>query len=120
MTIESAIFAVAGLSYFVLIGNVEKIYTFGFAYLNLSGVFTLMIVRERNHFWKSRPSKILSITVITGVLLVIAISILGVLELAPFGYIPVLAILGYTLIVTFLINDPVKVYLISKFRSNSR
>jgi H+-transporting ATPase len=115
MTIESAIFAVAGLSYFGLIGNVEKIYTFGFAYLNLAGVFTLMIVRERNHFWKSRPSKILSITVLAEVLLVIAISILGVLELAPLGYMPVLAILGYTLLVTFLINDSIKVYLIHKF-----
>jgi len=120
MTIESAIFAVAGLSYFGLIGNVEKIYTFGFAYLNLAGVFTLMIVRERNYFWKSRPSKILSITVLAEVLLVIAISILGVLELAPLGYMPVLAILGYTLIVTFLINDLVKVYLIRKFKSSSR
>jgi H+-transporting ATPase len=117
MTVESAIFAVAGLSYFGLIGNVERIYTFGFTYLNLSGVFTLMIVRERNHFWKSRPSKMLGITVLAEVLLVIAISVIGVLELAPLGYLPVLAILGYTLLVTFLINDPIKVYLIRKFKT---
>jgi H+-transporting ATPase len=117
MTIESAIFAVAGLSYFGLTGNVEKIYTFGFAYLNLSGVFTLMIVRERNHFWESRPSNMLSITVIAEILLVMVISVLGVLELAPLGYIPALAILSYTLLVTFLINDPIKVYLIRKFRA---
>ena len=117
MTIESAIFAVPALSYFGLIDNVEKIYTFGFAYLNLAGVFTLMIVRERNHFWESRPSKFLSITVLAEVLLVIAISILGVLELAPLGYMPVLATLGYTLLVTFLINDPIKVYLIRKFKT---
>jgi H+-transporting ATPase len=117
MTIESAIFAVPALSYFGLIGNVEKIYTFGFAYLNLAGVFTLMIVRERNHFWNSRPSKFLSITVLVEVLFVITISILGVLELAPLGYVPVLAILGYTLLVTFVINDPVKVYLTRKFRA---
>ena len=69
MTVESAIFAVLALSYFGLIGNVEKIYTFGFAYLNLAGVFTLMIVRERNHFWKSRPSRFLSITVLARSLL---------------------------------------------------
>ena len=117
MTVESAIFAVAGLSYFGLIGNVEKIYTFGFAYLNIAGVFTLMIVRERNHFWKSRPSKVLGITVAAEILFVMAISVLGILELAPLGYLPVLAIFGYTLLVTFLINDPIKVYLIRKFRS---
>jgi H+-transporting ATPase len=117
MTIESAIFAVPALSYFGLIGNVEKIYTFGFAYLNLVGVSTLMIVRERNHFWKSRPSKFLSITVLAEVLFVIAISVLGVLELAPLGYVPVLAILGYALLTTFLINDAIKVYLIRKFKT---
>jgi H+-transporting ATPase len=117
MVIESAVLTVAGLSYFGLTGSVDKIYTFGFAYLNLAGVFTLMIVRERNHFWKSRPSNFLSITVTAEILFVIAISLLGFLELAPLGYIPVLTILGFTLIVTFLINDPVKVYLIRKFKS---
>jgi H+-transporting ATPase len=120
MTIESAIFAVPALSYFGLIGNVEKIYTFGFAYLNLAGMSTLMIVRERNHFWMSRPSKFLSITVLVEVLFVIAISILGVLELAPLGYLPVLAILAYTLLTTFLINDPIKVYLTRKFKVKQR
>lgn len=118
MTIESAVFTLVGLSYFGLTGNVEKIYTFGFAYLNLSGVLTLMIVRERNYFWKSKPSKFLSITVAAEILFVIVISILGLLELAPLGYIPVLAILGYTLLATFLINDHVKVYLIRKFKED--
>jgi H+-transporting ATPase len=120
MIVESAVFALPALSYFGLIGNVEKIYTFGFAYLNLAGVFTLMIVRERNHFWKSRPSRFLSITVLVEVSFVIAISILGVLELAPLGYMPVLAIFGYTLLTTFLINDPIKVYLIRKFKTTAK
>ncbi len=120
MTVESAIFAVPALSYFGLIGNVEKIYTFGFAYLNLIGVFTLMIVRERSHFWKSRPSRFLSVTVLAEVLFVITISIFGILELAPLGYMPVLAILGYGLLTTFLINDPIKVYLIRKFKNTQR
>lgn len=118
MIIESAAFTVAALSIFGLTGNVDKIYTFGFAYLNLAGVFTLMIVRERDHFWKSWPSRMLGITVLAETLLVVVISIVGVLEMAPLGYVPALAVLGYTLLVTFLINDPVKVYLIRKFKSN--
>ena len=117
MTVESAIFTVFALSYFGLLGNVEKIYTFGFAYLNLAGVSTLMIVRERNHFWNSKPSRFLSITVLAEILFVIAISIFGVLELAPLGYLPVLAILGYALLTTFVVNDPVKVFLIRKFKT---
>jgi H+-transporting ATPase len=108
---------VPALSYFGLMNNVEQTYTFGFAYLNLAGVFTLMIVRERSHFWNSSPSRFLSITVLVEVLFVIAVSILGILELAPLGYLPLLAILGYTLLTTFIINDPIKVYLIRKFKT---
>ncbi len=119
MTVESAIFTVFALSYFGLMGNVGQIYTFGFAYLNLSGVFTLMIVRERNHFWNSKPSRFLSITVLAEILFVIAISLFGVLELAPLGYMPVLTILAYTILTTFLVNDPIKVYLIHKFKTNT-
>jgi len=116
MTIEGAVLTMISLSYFDLSGNIDKIYTFGFAYLNLQGILTLMIVRERNHFWKSQPSNFLSITVTAEILLVTAISTLGFLELAPLGYMPVFAILGYTLIVSFLINDSVKVYLMGKFK----
>jgi H+-transporting ATPase len=118
MIIESAIFTVPALTYFGLLGNVEQIYTFGFAYLNLTGVFTLMIVRERRHFWNSKPSRFLSITVLMEVLFVIAISIFGVLELAPLGILPVLAIIGYALLTTFIINDLVKVYLTRKFKTD--
>ena len=120
MIIESVIFTVPALSYFGLIGNVDKIYTFGFAYLNFAGVFTLMIVRERGRFWNSRPSRFLSITILAEVLFVIAISVFGVLELAPLGYLPVLAILGYTLLATFVINDPIKTYLIRKFKTKPK
>ena len=118
MIIESTVFTLAALSIFGLTGNVDKIYTFGFAYLNLSGILVIPIIRERSHFWESRPSKMLSITVLAEILLVIIISIVGVLELAPLGWALTFAILGYTLIVTFLINDPIKVYLIRKFRTD--
>jgi uncharacterized protein (DUF983 family) len=79
-----------------------------------------MIVRERSHFWKSRPSNVLLITVAGEILLVAAISILGFLELSPLGYMPVLVILGYTLIMSFLVNDPVKTYLIGSFKGSSQ
>ena len=120
MTIESVVLTMICWSHFGLAGNVDKIYTFGFAYLNLAGIFTLMTVRERNKFWNSRPSNFLIIVATAEILFVIAISLLGFLELAPLGYIPVLAILGYTLLVTFLINDTIKVYLIHKFKDNSQ
>ncbi len=118
MIIESAAFTLAALPIFGLAGNVAGIYTFGFAYLNMAGILTILIVRERGHFWESRPSRVLGITVLAEILLVLVISIVGVLEMAPLGYVPALSILGYTLLVTFLINDPVKVYLIRRLRTD--
>ncbi len=119
MTIESAIFAVPALSYFGLLGDMNKIFTFGFAYINFVGVSTILILREQDYFWKSRPSKFLSIVILVEVLLVTAISKLGVLELAPLGYVPMLAILGYVLFTAFAINDPTKVYLIQKLKKST-
>jgi H+-transporting ATPase len=120
MIVEGVLFTVPALSYFGLVGNVDKIYTFGFAYLNLAGISSLMIVRERNHFWDSKPSRFLSVMVLAEVLFVIVVSVVGVLELAPLGFVPVLAILGYALLTTFIINDPIKVYLIRKFKTTQR
>src|SRR5437879_4050964 len=81
--------------------------------------FTLMIVRERNHFRKSRPSTLLIIIMVGEILLVIVISLFGFLELAPLGYETLFGIRGYVLFVSFLISDPIKVYLIRKLSNNT-
>jgi H+-transporting ATPase len=117
MVIESVVFTIVALSVFGLAGSTDKIYTLGFAYLALAGMFTMVIIRERDHFWKSRPSNKVIMTVIAEALLVILVSLVGVLELAPLGYAPTLAVLGYTVLVTFVINDPVKVYLVRRFKA---
>jgi hypothetical protein len=46
------------------------------------------------------------------ILTIFVISLLGFWELAPLGYIPLLAITAYILAVTFILNDWVKVHLI--------
>jgi H+-transporting ATPase len=116
MTVESTIFAIPAFSYFGLLGNPEKIYTFGFAYFNFVGLFCILSVRERGYFWNSKPSKMLIIAILIEFVLVIAISMLGVLELAPINYSLIISLLAYTSITTLLINDPIKVHLIRKFK----
>ncbi|MCW3994683.1 MAG: plasma-membrane proton-efflux P-type ATPase [Candidatus Bathyarchaeota archaeon] len=117
MTVESVLFAIPGFLFFG-IQDPGEIYTFGFAYLNFVGLFTILSLRERSYFWKSKPSNFLIITILTQIAIIIAISILGILELAPLGYVFVLTILCYTLLTTLLINDPIKVYLMQKLRAN--
>ena len=119
MTVESTIFALPAFSFFGLVGNPEKIYTFGFAYFNFVGLFSILSVRERGYFWKSKPSNLLIIAILAEFVLVIIISIMGVLELAPINYILVLSLLAYTSLTTLLINDPIKVYMIRKFKMAS-
>jgi len=112
-TVEGVALTMAGLSYFGLNGGTSRLYTFGFTYLVLAGLFNLLVVRERGHFWKSRPSNVLIITTVAEILVVSGIALSGFLELAPLGYPTLLGILGYVSIVSFLVNDPVKVYLVS-------
>jgi H+-transporting ATPase len=81
-----------------LSGSVNRLYTFTFAYLVLTGLFTLLTVRERNHFWKSRPSSLLIITTIAEILLVIVISLFGFVELAPLGYVTVFGLCAIRII----------------------
>ena len=116
MTIESTIFALPAFSFFGLAGNPEKIYTFGFAYFNFVGLFSILSVRERGYFWKSKPSNLLTLAISAEFILVIIISIIGILELAPINYFLVLSLIAYTSLTTLLINDPIKVYIPRKFK----
>ena len=110
--IEGVALTFAGFSHFGLREDINRLYTFAFVYLALISLFTLLSVRERSRFWKSRPSNPMIIMTALEALTIVAISILGFWELAPLGYIPLLAITAYILTVTFIVNDWVKVYLI--------
>jgi H+-transporting ATPase len=118
--IEGVILTMTGLTYFGLESNISKLYTFTFAYLVIESLFSLMIVRERDHFWKSRPSNVLLITTVVEISIVSTISLLGFEELAPIGYIPLLVILVYSFVVSFFINDILKVCLLRKFYKSSQ
>ena len=118
--IEGVILTMTGLTYLGLESNINKLYTFTFAYLVIESLFSLMIVRERDHFWKSRPSNVLLITTVVEILIVSAISLLGFEELAPIGYIPLLVILAYSFAVSFFINDILKVHLLHRFYKSSQ
>ncbi|MDH2907284.1 MAG: plasma-membrane proton-efflux P-type ATPase [Candidatus Nitrosotalea sp.] len=118
--IEGVVLTMVGLNYFGLSSNIHRLYTFTFSYLVIESLFSLMIVRERGHFWKSRPSNILLITTVSEIAIVAAISILGFWELGPLGYIPLLAIIVYSLVASFLVNDILKVYLVSRFYKSSQ
>jgi H+-transporting ATPase len=110
---------VAGLSFLGLSESVNKLYTFGFAYLVVIGVFNLLVVRERGHFWKSRPSNFMIGAMAIQVAVVTTISLLGFLELAPISPVALSAIFGCAAIAAFLVNDQLKVFLLRRFKSTA-
>lgn len=118
--IEGVVLTVVSMTYFGLSSNIHRLYTFTFSYLVIESLFSLMIVRERGHFWKSRPSNILLITIVTEIAIVSVISILGFEGLGPLGYIPLLVIVAYSFVASFLVNDWFKVYLVRRFYQSSQ
>ena len=110
--IEAVALTIAGLSFLGLSGSVDKLYTFGFAYVVLIDVFNLMVIRERGHFWKSMPGNLLFGAAAVEIAIVATIALFGFFELAPIGYVLLLAIIAYTAVAAFLLNDQVKVHLL--------
>jgi H+-transporting ATPase len=112
--VEGVALTIWALSNRGLGSNLNQLYTFGFAYLVVIGIFNLLVVRERAHFWRSRPSNFLLGTMSLQMIAVIAISLFGFYELAPLGYATLLTIIGYAAAVAFLLNDQLKVFLLRR------
>ncbi len=103
-----------GESVFGLAGNLPALQTFIFDYLVFLGVLHVLILRERRHFWESRPSLPLLLAVTLDVLVVGAISVLGFFQLRAIDPLEVLTVLGFSLVAAFLVNDAVKAVLVKK------
>ena len=104
-----------GFKYFELSSNLSQLQTFTFELLICVELLDLLILRERKHFWNSRPSKFLLLAIAGDLTVVFFISILGLPGVAPITPGAALAVAGLSFIIAFVINDPVKVLLIRKF-----
>jgi H+-transporting ATPase len=104
-----------GISYFRLWTNIHQLQTFTFEILIYVELFDLLIVRERKHFWNSKPSRFLLLAIGADLVLVFLISIFGLPGFAAIPALAALTVVGLSFIIIFLINDPIKVMLITKF-----
>jgi H+-transporting ATPase len=102
-----------GINFLGLAQNISVMNTFFLASIFYMGMFTVLIVRERRHFWNSMPSKTLLFAIILDMIVMGAISLNGLPQIEPVNYTDFVVLFLYTMIVTLLINDPVKVRIIS-------
>jgi H+-transporting ATPase len=117
--LESFFLLYLGMFAFGLGGDLGKLHMFIFAYLVFSGLFNVFILRERKHFWNSRPSKPLLTVIIVDVVLVIGISLLGLYNLPSISSEELGLALAWALAGSLVVNDPVKVKLVGLFGSKS-
>jgi len=104
-----------GFSYFGLSSNLGQLHTFTFELLIYVELLDLLILRERGHFWNSRPSNFLLLAIAADLVLVFFISIQGLPGVVPITPMGALTVAGLSFFIAFVINDPVKVLLIRKF-----
>jgi len=114
MVFESLGILYIGLSYYGLLDRIDQLHTFVFNFLTFSGYFTVLSVRERRHFWESRPSRALAISIAINMAIVSLISIIGIPGLAPVDPEKLLVVISYSFVTCLLLNDLVKVFLVRK------
>jgi H+-transporting ATPase len=90
-------------------------HTFVFAALLFMGLFTVLNVRERVHFWNSRPSKPLLLAVVADMIIVGALVTIGIPSVNPIPFMDLLFLFSYIAIFSFAANDLAKVQLMRWF-----
>ncbi len=113
---ESMLLLYFGFAFFGLDDKVDELHTFIFVWLTLSGYFTVLTVRERRHFWESRPSKALAAALVINSFIVLIISVLGLPDLTPITLVEFLTVLVYAFASCLLVNDAVKTLLSKRLK----
>jgi len=115
MTLEAFGLLYIGLEYFNLKTDSHALNTFSFEMLLFFALFSIFVVREKEHFWHSAPSKTLLLILIADMILGIALSTFGLLGLSAIPWSLTLVVVIYTAVSSFIINDLVKFALLKKW-----
>ena len=115
MTIEAFGLLYIGLDYFHLKTDNEALNTFCFEILLFFALFSIFVVREKNHFWHSAPSKTLLLLLIADMILGILFSTFGLLGFKAIPLAQTLVVFIYTAVCSFIINDFIKFFLFKEY-----
>lgn len=115
MTIEAFGALYLGMNFFNLKADNEALSTFCFEILLFFGLFSIFVVREKNRFWKTAPSKTLLFIILADILLGIILSTFGLLGFKAIPITQTLVVLVYTAMFSFIVNDLIKFTIIRKW-----
>ena len=119
MLVESLGLLAIGWYWFDLGAGDGRLPTFAFLTLLFFALFSLVSIRERRVFWSSRPSAVLALALVADGCIGVLIGTCGLGELSPLALGQTAFVIGYALVCSLGINDPVKLILISRHRNNA-
>jgi H+-transporting ATPase len=105
-----------GSIYFDILADADRLHTFSFLTLFYFSIFTIFVVRERGHFWDSRPSRILLTVTILDMAIVTLIGLFGVPNVQPIAPIEVATVMVLSFVSVMFLNDTVKALLMKRMR----
>lgn len=99
----------SGLHFTGITLETPEIHTFSFLILLFMAPFSILCIRERDHFWKSRPSKTLALALLLNGIIGLLVGWLGVGDLAPLRISAIAIALIGSVIFSLLLNDFFKI-----------
>jgi H+-transporting ATPase len=109
---ESFALLSVALNVFHLTAADETLYTFTFEILFYSAMFLIFNVRERGHFWSSRPSRTLLAAIILSMMAATIVTTTGVPGLKPLPIAETLFVISCSAAFSLILNDTVKFLLV--------
>lgn len=103
-----------GFHYFHLPSNGQTLYTFTFEILFYSAMFLIFNVREKRHFWNSRPSKILLAAITLSMMTATVIATVGIPGLEPLSLSETFFVILYSAVFSLGFNDAIKFSLVKR------
>ena len=107
-----------GSRLFDLAGN--RLHTFSFLTLLFFALFSIVSIRERRAFWRSRPGWVLVAALTADALVGLAIGFFGLAELGPLPLGQIAFIVAYALVFSLVPNDIVKSVLTERLWAGPR
>jgi len=101
-------------NYFNIMVDDQALSTFSFEILFYFAIFSIFVVRERGHFWNSRPCKTLLTAITLDVIVATLVSTVGIPSLKAIPLAVTLSVIAYSFIFSLIVNDAIKFILVKK------
>jgi len=92
----------------------QTLYTFTFEILFYSAMFLIFNVRERGHFWNSRPSRTLLVAIILSMIAATIVTTTGLPGLVSISLTETLFVIFCSAVFSLILNDLIKFLLVKK------